>query len=447
MLLPTGRKFSLCDRVPRRNFLQIGGLAWCGLSLPQLLQAEDAGGRRNSHKAVIMVYLPGGPSHVDTFDLKPEAPAEIRGEFQPIATKVPGIDICEHAPCIAASMEKFALVRTIVGAVDDHACHMCFSGYPRLRPQPPGGWPSLGPAVSKLLGVRDEAVPAAVDLSRPMIHPPYNDPGPGFLGIGHAAFRPDGPSRDNMSLNGVGVARFRNRRGLLTSFDRIRRDVDDTGMLAGMDAFNQRAFELVTSPRMRDALDLSREDPKVVARYGPDNAELVPEFNAAPRMVGDLLTARRLIEAGARCVTVSFGAWDWHYTNFEGHKSQLPYLDRGLSALVEDLHARGLDRDVLVVAWGEFGRSPRVNKSAGRDHWPGCSCALLAGGGIRAGQVIGATTRWGESPQSRPVHMQDVLATIYHHLQIDAANVTIEDLAGRPQYLLDRGVPIAELSG
>ena len=166
-----------------------------------------------------------------------------------------------------------------------------------------------------------------------------------------------------------------------------------------MDTFNRRAFELVTSPRIRDALDLSNEDPQVVARYGPDNPELVPEFNAAPRMAGDFLTARRLVEAGARCVTVSFGAWDWHYTNFPGHRSQLPYLDRGLSALVDDLHARGLDRDVLVVVWGEFGRSPRVNKAAGRDHWPGVACGL---GGRRTKR--GAGHRLDQSLGGIPAH-------------------------------------------
>ena len=445
MLTLAGRKYLLCDRLPRRNFLKVGGAALAGLSLSQLLRAEEQGSRRDRHKAVIMVFLPGGPSHIDTLDPKPEAPAEIRGEFAPIASRVPGIDVCEHLPFMAAAMDKFVLIRSIVGAVDDHACHICLTGFPRQGPAPAGGRPSLGASVSKVLGPLDTAMPPAVNLSRPMIHPPYNDPGPGFLGVGHAAFRPDGQSLENMTLNGVAAARFRHRQALLSYFDNIRREIDTTGMWEGMDTFNRRAFELVTSPRMRNALDLSTEDPKVVARYGPDNPELVPEFNAAPRMTSDFLTARRLIEAGARCVTVSFGAWDWHYTNFSGHRSQLPYLDRGLSALVEDLHARGLDRDVLVVAWGEFGRSPRVNKAAGRDHWPGVSCAMLAGGGLRAGQVIGSTSRWGESPHSRPVHVKDVLATIYDHLQIDVADLTIPDLAGRPQYLLDRGEVIREL--
>ena len=282
MLTVPLQRYSLCDRLPRRNFLQVGGLTLFGLTLPQLLRAETGSGKRNPHKAVIMVFLPGGPSHIDMFDLKPEAPVEIRGEFKSIPTSVSGIDICEHLPRIAATMDKFALIRSIVGAVDDHACHTCFTGFPRLGPAPSGGRPSIGPVVSRLLGPRDESVPPAVDLSRRMIHPPYNDPGPGFLGVGHAAFRPDGPSRFNLTLNGVDKSRFRDRRLLLSSFDRIRRDIDATGTLDGIDAFNQRAFDLVTSTKMRDAMDLTAEDPKSAARYGPNNPELIPEFNAAP---------------------------------------------------------------------------------------------------------------------------------------------------------------------
>ncbi|MGD9855105.1 MAG: DUF1501 domain-containing protein [Planctomycetaceae bacterium] len=441
--------YSLCDRVPRRRFLEVGGSALCGVSLPQLLRAETSigrgGGRRDSHKAAIIVFLPGGPSHLDLFDLKPEAPVEVRGEFRPIPTSVPGIDICEHLPRLAATMHHFALIRSIVGAVDDHACHMCLTGAPRLGPAPSGGRPSIGSVVSRLLGPADPSVPPAINLSRRMIHPPYNDPGPGFLGVGHAAFRPDGPSLENLTLGGIGPSRFQERRQLLDGVDQLRRDVDATGTLNGLDLFTQRAFELVTSPRLRDAMDLSDEDAQVAARYGPNNPELIEGFNAAPRMTDDLLTARRLIEAGARCVTVSFGAWDWHTDNFAGHLSQMPYLDRGLAALVDDLHARGLDQDVLVVAWGEFGRSPRINQTAGRDHWPGVSCALLAGGGLRTGQVIGSTNRLGESAKTRPVSMQDVLATIYNHLQINVSNATLPDFSGRPQYLLESGVPIQEL--
>jgi uncharacterized protein (DUF1501 family) len=216
-------------------------------------------------------------------------------------------------------------------------------------------------------------------------------------------------------------------------------------MLAGVDVFHRRAFELITSARMRDALDISREDPRWVASYGPGDSSLVEGFNAAPKMTEHLVIARRLVEAGARCVSVAFGAWDWHVDNFNGHRGQMPLFDRGIAALVNDLHERGLDRDVLVVAWGEFGRSPRINAAGGRDHWPSVSTALLFGGGIRGGQVIGSTTRLGETAKDRPVHFREVFATIYRHLGIDAAETTIIDLAGRPQYLLDGQRPIAEL--
>lgn len=449
MFVIPSQKYALCDGLPRRNFLQVGGLALGGLSLPSLLCAEStaasAGIRAKRQKSVIMVFLPGGPSHIDTFDLKPEAPVEIRGEFKPIHTNVSGIDVCEHLPHIAQTMDRFVLIRSIAGAVDDHACHMCFSGFPRLGPKPTGGRPTLGPIVSRMLGPHDRSVPPAINLSRKMLHPPYNDPGPGFLGVGHAAFRPDGPSRANLTLNGIDGSRFRNRQHLLKRLDRLRHDIDAGGMLEGMDQFKQQAFELVTSPKMRDALDLSREDPKVAARYGPNNPELIPEFNAAPRMTDDLLAARRLVEAGARCVTVSFGAWDWHWTVFDGHLKAMPYFDRGLTALVSDIYERGMDQDVMVVAWGEFGRSPRINKQAGRDHWPAVSCALISGGGIRTGQVIGSSDRLGEGVVSRPVRMQDVLATIYAHLEIDVKNTKLPDFAGRAQYLLDASDPIGEL--
>ncbi len=445
MLRIAGGKFALCDGLTRRRFLEAGGLSLCGLSLPQLLRAEANAPKPARHKSVIMIFMPGGPSHIDMYDLKPDAPKEVRGEFQPIATRVPGIQICEHLPRIAQSIEKMAIVRSIVGGPDDHACHMCLTGYPRLGPKPGGGRPSIGPIVSRLLGSTTKSVPPAVDLADKMIHPPYNDPGPGFLGVGHATFRPDKQSTSDLVLNGVTADRLSDRQTLLASFDQLKQDADASGMLTGVDVFHQRAFELITSARMRDALDVSREDPRVLASYGPGDPSLVEGFNAAPKMTEHLVTARRLVEAGARCVSVAFGAWDWHNDNFNGHRGQMPLFDRGIAALVNDLHERGLDRDVLVVAWGEFGRSPRINAAGGRDHWPAVSSALLAGGGIRGGQVIGSTTRLGETAKDRPVHFREVFATIYRHLGIDVAETTITDLAGRPQYLVDGQRPIAEL--
>ncbi|HUE14268.1 MAG TPA: DUF1501 domain-containing protein [Planctomycetaceae bacterium] len=444
MLTIAGQKYRLCDGVSRRAFLQIGGLAVGGLSLADLLRAESAGSERRAHKSVIMIFLPGGPSHVDLIDLKPNAPAEIRGEFRPIATRVPGIEICEHLPNLARVLDKVALIRSINGAVDDHACHMCFTGHPRLGPQPGGGWPNFGSVVSRLRGPTDPRVPPFIGLAAPMIHPPYNDPGPGFAGASHAAFTPHGEGYADTVLNRIVRGRLDDRRSLLAGFERLCRTLD-RGAFDNIDAFQRQALEMIASPAVRDALDLSQEDPTTRALYGPGDPGLVSGFNAAPRLTEQLLLARRLVEAGARCVTLAFGAWDWHDRNFIGLRQQLPLFDRGLAALATDLHQRGLDKDVAVVAWGEFGRSPRINAGAGRDHWPLVSCAFLTGGGMRVGQVIGATNRLGEIPQERPVHFQEVLATLYRHLGIDIATAQLRDLSGRPQYLTDAHRPIPEL--
>lgn len=444
MLTLYGQPYRLCDAVTRRAFLKIGGLALGGLSLADLLRAEAEAGVRGSHKAVIMVFLPGGPAHLDLYDLKPNAPAEVRGEFRPIKTNVPGIEICEHLPRLAGIMDKLVVIRSLVGATDDHASHLCLTGYGRQGPQPSGNWPNVGSVVSKLQGPADPTVPPFVALAARMLHPPYNDSGPGFLGLSHAGFLPDGECRANMALKTLSLERLQERRALLSSFDRLRRDLDATGTASAMDAFCRQAFEVLTSSKLRDALDLSREDPRVRERYGAGTAELIPAFNAAPRLTQQFLIARRLVEAGARCVTLAFGAWDWHDANFVGLKGQLPYLDQGVSALVEDLHARGLDKDVSVVVWGEMGRTPRINKNAGRDHWPAVSCALLAGGGMHAGQVIGSTNGTGEAVQDQPVHFLDVFATLYRNLGLDTSK-TLTDLAGRPQFLVDHHQPIREL--
>ncbi len=443
MLSIFGRPYRLCDRVPRRAFLQIGSLAVGGLTLADVLRGEARGGTSRRHKSVIMIFLPGGPSHIDLYDLKPNAPVEVRGEFRPIATSVPGVQICELLPKLARSMDKLVPIRTIVGGPDDHAVHMLHTGNSRIGPQPSGDWPTFGAVASKLLGPVEPTMPPSIGLAAKMIHPPYNDPGPGFLA------RPTRLSRltmrrPNLALSGVTLERLADRHTLLTRFDQLRAAVD-RGLPKGLEAFQQQALQVIASPKLRDALDLSHESPDVVARYGSGDPSLIPGFNAAPKMTEHLLIARRLVEAGARCVTLAFGGWDWHATGFYGLRHEVPLFDHGLAALVEDLHAHGLDKDVLVVAWGEMGRSPRVNAAAGRDHWPAVSCAMLAGGGLRTGQVIGRTNRLGEVPLDRPVHFQEVLATIYHHLGIDVATTTVPDLNGRPRYLVDDYRPITEL--
>lgn len=443
MLTILGSKNRFCDGVSRRNFLKIGALGLGGLTLPQLLQAEANSGKKLSHKAVIMIFLPGGPSHQDMFDLKMDAPSEIRGEFKPISTNVPGIQICEHLPLMAKQMDKYVLIRSIVGATGDHYAVQCLTGRSHVNP-PPGGWPCMGSVLSKLEGPVDKAVPPFVGLSPKMGHMPWADAGaPGFLGPAHGPFKPDGAGRTDMVLNGVTLDRLSDRRALLDNFDKFRRDVDNSGLMAGLDSFNQQAFGMLTSSKLLDALDIEKEDKKVRESYGkgdPKNRD-----DGAPKLMEQFLMARRLVESGVRCVTLAFSRWDHHGDNFGALRQDLPLLDQGLSALITDLHQRGLDQDVSVVIWGEFGRTPIINKDGGRDHWPRVSCALLAGGGMKTGQVIGSTDRLGGEAVDRPVAFGEVFATLYHRLGIDVSSTTITDLTGRPQFLVDGHRPLPEV--
>jgi hypothetical protein len=441
MLTILGGPARFCDGVSRRNFLKIGTLGLGGLALPGLLQAEALTGRR-SHKAIIMIYLPGGPPHQDMFDIKVDAPLEIRGEFKPIPTNVPGIQVCEHLPRMAAMMDKLVPIRSVVGAIDEHTDFQCLTGH-ISRNQPPGGWPTFGAIVSKLQGPANAAVPPFIGLEPKMQHHPYNAANPGFLGVAHRSFRPEGDSKSDMVLQGVSLERLADRKALLHSFDRFRRDVDASGLMEGLDAFSEQAFSILTSSRLAEALDLSKEDPRIVERYGKGDPK--PHGDAAPMLMNQFLMARRLVEAGARCVTVAFGFWDYHGRNHENAKADLPLLDQGVTALVQDLHERGLDKDVSVVVWGEFGRTPTINKDAGRDHWPKVSCALLACGGMKTGQVLGATDRLGGEAVERPVHFQEIFATLYSNLGLDVNKATVTDLAGRPHYISDGYQPIKEL--
>lgn len=446
MLTLLGPSLSRCTPVSRRDFLSIGSLALGGLSLPQLLQAEQLTGRRARHKSIIMVYLTGGPPHQDMVDVKPEAPVEIRGEFKSIATKLPGVQLSELMPRVAGMLDKFAVIRSLVGAEDRHSSYQCVTGHTFRGPQPQGGWPELGSVLSKLKGPVDPAIPPAIDLSMKMAHLPYNLPGPGFLGMGHSPFKPTGEGMEDMVLQGgITPNRLGQRSQLLASFDRWRRTIDRQASTASLDDFTHQALGILTSSRLVEALDLEREDPRVRESYGQDDPEVLPYSNLGYQAhMSKFLTARRLVEAGARCVTISFADFDWHGANFKNGRKVIPLLDQGLAALVNDLQQRGLDRDVSVVVWGEFGRTPKVNDKAGRDHWPRVAFALLAGGGMRTGQVIGATNRYAEEPIARPVHFHEVFATLYHNLGIDPLT-TLPDLTGRPQSLNETREPIREL--
>ena len=470
MLTIAGQQSFHRSGMTRRSCLRIGGLALGGLALPDILRAEAASGVGNPAKGIIMVLLPGGPSHLDTFDLKPDAPAEIRGEFRPIATNVPGLDICELLPRLAGTADKFTIIRSLVGFRDDHNTHWCSTGWeshpamdssPIVAGFPPGDWPSMGSVLSRQLGTRVPGVPPCVDLTpidpdaRFILRTPPTQPG--YLGAAHAGFEVNAVDRKNITLSGVSLDRLANRRALLASFDQFRRQVDRSGPADGVEEFNRQAIEVLTSTKLAEALDLSREDKGVRSSYGLDRS--YPTEREGKTLLDQFLLARRVIEAGARCVTLAFCRWpfgrmlkgdynwDWHKDLFTEARGALPLFDLGLSALIKDLDQRGLLDDIAVVVWGEFGRTPKINANAGRDHWPSVCSALVAGGGMKCGQVLGSTTRWGDQPQTRPVHFRDVFATLYHRLGIDVATTQFPDLAGRPQYLVGGHRPLPELIG
>ncbi len=447
MLTILGGQQRLCDGLSRRSFLKIGGFSFGagGLGLASILRAEAAAGRSSSsHKGIINIFLGGGPPHQDMWEIKTEAPSEIRGEFRPIATKVPGIQICEVFPKLAQLMDKAVVIRSVVGCKDRHESFQCMSGWFPDDLRSIGGRPAIGSSVAKLYGPVDPSVPPYVGLAARTQHVPWSESGsPGFLGAAYGPFKPDGPGMENMKLNGISLDRLQDRKQLLTSIDTLKRNIDRSGSMDGMDSFGQQALNVLTSSKLLDALDLSKEDPKVVARYG-DGKPYMYQYDGAPTCNDHLLLARRLIEAGVRVVSLSYGRWDSHGQNFDLVRDHGAKLDQCLSALIEDLESRGMLDDVSIVVWGEFGRTPKINNNAGRDHWSKVSCAFMAGGGIRAGQAIGATNRLGEYAVERPVRQQEIIATLYHNLGIDVATTTIADPTGRPQYLIE-DQPIREL--
>ena len=448
MLTLLGQEHRFCDGLPRRSFLKLGGLAMGGLTLSQLLRYEAEAGIGRSSKAVIMIFLSGGPPHQDMFDLKMHAPEEIRGEFRPTSTKVPGIQICEHLPRMAAMMDRLAVIRSLVGSEGRHAAFQCLTGRTSKR-QPAGGWPSFGSCVSRMQGPARPGTPPFVSLNPKMKGSGWADPGqPGFAGVAHAPFTPNAEGGANLVLEGVSIDRLTERQSLMTRLDSLRRALDTRRAREGLDAYQQQAFEILTSNGLSEALDLDREDPRLRDRYARGSSEPAGYGDAGPLLNDYFLAARRLVEAGVRVVSLAYGRWDWHGrphgTNFENARDHLPMLDLGVTALLEDLEQRGMLDDVSVVVWGEFGRTPRINKNGGRDHWPRVACALLAGGGMRTGQVIGATNRLGEHATDRPVQFQEVLATLYHNLGLNPNRATINDLDGRPRHLVDYP-PLPEL--
>lgn len=472
MINLTGKRYRHCDGISRRSFLTAGafGLGATSLTLPELLRAESVAGIGSSNKAIINVHLDGGPPHMDMIDMKSSAPVEIRGEFFPIQTALPGVEVSELMPQLAAMADRFTLIRSLVGSAGRHDGFQCQSGFSNKELTSIGGRSAMGCMVSKLLGTADDIAPPFVDImqGRPLVR---NSARPGFLGPSYKPFRPDissmfqreletgmkgelsrlgGDHTVSLTLNeSLSIDRLQTRRGLLGQLDRIKRSVDASGMMDAMDSFTQQAVSILTSGRFAEAMDLTQEDPRTVQRYTAKGDPSAEKFYTAegPESTRKFLLARRLIEAGVRCVSVSISDFDTHSKNFPRMRQLIPIVDHGLTALVSDLEERGMLDDVTIVAWGEFGRTPRVDpKSGGRHHWPRVAPAILAGGGMSAGQVIGATDRTAGSAISRPVHYKDVFATLYANLGIDARNTTIVDPQGRPQYLLDEGHALPELT-
>jgi len=450
-------KPTFCDNISRRTLLRIGSLGFgAGLTLPDLLRAS--GNESDPTKSVIMVYLCGGPTQFETFDPKPNAPVEIRGAFQPTSTKIPGIQYCELLPKLSSMNDKFSVIRSLVGMENRHESFQCYSGRAGGRPQdgePAGGWPTFGSVVSRELGSGANGALPYVDASPKMGYQPYANRGihdnaskkswPGFTGMSHVPFAAEADVKKDLILNGISSDRLGQRESLLKQVDNIRRSSET----AGLDSFQDKAFGILTSSHMARALDLEREDQKVRDWYG-NSVSTDPSFGAPPQSAQHLLLARRLVEAGVRCVTVAFGAWDWH-SNREGtieylSNRYLPNFDRAISVLLTDLEQRGLSEQVQVIVWGEFGRTPRINAKGGRDHWERTQSILMAGGNVAGGRTIGRTDRQGGVPIERPVHVQEVFATMYQHLGLDVNAVKIPDLNGRPRYLVDDNrQPVREL--
>ncbi len=440
-------------RFSRRSVIQAGLLGSTGFGLGNLLaneaRAESTGGKNN----VILLWMRGGPSHIDMWDPKPEAPAEYRGEFGTIPTEVPGIYLTDILPRSAAVMRDWSIVRSLnhIDAGHSTGDQICFTGYPSGPNGDENIHPSCCAIAAERLGGLDRELPASVMI-------PKLVPGTGaaYLGVANKPFETladpaaNGPFRvPNFELaQGLDVDRLAGRRELLTGFDRLRQQLDTRGQLRAVNDFQRQAWGILTSPRARDAFDLDAEPAAVRERYG-----FIPAFDpgasnrcGAPAWSQRILLARRLIEAGVRMVTVDLRWWDTHVQGFDSlRRGFLPRFDQAYSALIEDLRTRGLLESTLVVACGEFGRTPRVNNDAGRDHYPNVFSAALAGGPVRGGRVLGESDAKGAFPKSNPKSPQDVLATIYRHLGIDPSR-QYTNSAGRPVSILPSGSPLVELS-
>ncbi|MBY0523268.1 MAG: DUF1501 domain-containing protein [Gemmataceae bacterium] len=460
MLTITGSRQSYCDGIGRRSFLKVGAMGAAGMALPEILRhrAEAGSTKPASPRGVIIVCLTGGPSHLDMYDMKPDAPEECRGQFKPIQTNVPGLDICEHMPLQAKIADKLALVRNMSWTLNDHKLHELYTGFAGDVKAPflsPPVRPAFGSVVSKIRSGTKHLLPQYVSMGpSDFYHIPASDT-PLYLGSAHAPFEPKGQGLANMELKaGMTRDRLDERRGLLGSFDQMRRELDARGQMESVDQYTAKALDMMTSPAVRDAFDIEKEAPKVRELYGPD-VKFKWEYQAGHTWhASRFLMARRLVEAGVPVVTLAEGGWDDHGkvnnaspqgTLFERMKEKLPVYDRSIYALISDIHQRGLQNDIAVLVWGEFGRTPRVNFAGGRDHWTRAGFSLFAGGGFHTGQVIGKTDERGQVPVNKAYTPQNVFASLYNVLGIDPDNETYSHPSGRPMHLLDDTNRITEL--
>jgi len=434
-----GRPETTCDCLSRRNFIKVGALCGSGITLVDWLRARGraaSGGERAKPRSAILVFLAGGPSHYETFDPKPAAPAEIRGPYNPIATSVPGLSISETLPELARNAHRFSLIRSCCHDNPGHGGGQRYvqTGYKSasLENELPHDYPVVGSVVSRVRGTTNRGLPTFIRC------PDSIDGGAGFLGQAYNPF----PVYSNgkpvgLELQGsIPLTRISDRRELRKQFDTLARHADEKRLMDAMDELERDAFEMLTSTSAHEAFDLSREPQSTRDRYGDHDAGRC------------LLLARRFVEAGAGLVSVRIGSWDHHGnaggTVITGTRANCPPLDQGLSALLGDLADRGLADDVVLWCWGEFGRTPRINNELGRDHWPQVMSVLVAGGGLAAGQVVGATSPKGEYAADRIVSPADVLATVYRQLDIDPERQFL-NTAGRPIAILSHGEPIREL--
>jgi hypothetical protein len=427
--LSHSRTAGQCNGVSRRDFVKVGALGLSAFALSDLLRARARAGQNSKNTSVVWLWLGGGPTHIETFDPKMSAPAEFRSTTGAVKTTIPGVELGSHFPLMAQRADQMAFVRSFAHRNSGHGggTHWVMTGYDfaaadnGAAPNKPG----MGSILARHRGANNPAtgLPTYVRLNSIL------GDGPSWLGATYSPFDVGGKARQNMNMQ-VSTERLDDRKQLLKGFDTINREIDRSGLMSGLDQFDQQAFDLITS-KARETFDINKEEPRLREKYGKGLGE-------------QMLMARRLAESGVGFVTIHFGGWDMHGNIAAAMKNLGPRVDQAVAAFLDDLKNRGLEDEVLLVITGEFGRTPRVNGSAGRDHWAPLSTLALAGGGLRMGQVIGESSAKAEVPKTTPITPQDLMATVFHVLGVPQ-DLHYKDPTGRPTGMITGGRPIAEL--